>query len=189
MEEATRLTCCPAVGPLDSGTKGMYGGSCGGREEIVMRKFLVLGAFVLAIAAPAGSVDATSPSDVSFVVETSFIGPGPFVASGPAVDEGVVCPSGLVFDIAGQVAGASPIGFNFQGIKLFECADGSGEFAVGLRARIDLRGDAFNWNVLWGTGDYAKLHGAGLGEGIGGVPCGDPNLCILDVYTGGVHID
>ena len=43
--------------------------------------------------------------------------------------------------------------------------------------------------VLRGTGDYTKLHGAGSGIGVVGVPCGDPFLCILDVYDGGLHID
>lgn len=138
-----------------------------------------------------GPAEATAPTDVLFEVETSLVGdPSPFTASGPAVDQGLVCSAGYVFDAAGQVTGNSPTGFNFQGIKFFSCADGSGGFAANLQARIDFRrGVTFYWNILGGTGDYEKLHGAGTGIGIGGVPCGDPNFCVLDIYDGGLHID
>lgn len=137
---------------------------------------------------PAG---ATPPADVAFAVETSIPGdPSPFTASGPAVDDGLVCAAGTVVNASGKATGFSPTGFNFQGVKLFMCEDGSGEFFVNLQARIDFRkGTTFNWNVLSGTGDYEKLHGAGDGVGIPGVPCGDPELCILDLYDGGLHID
>lgn len=130
---------------------------------------------------------ATQPVDVEFVVETSLLGaPSPFSASGSAVDDGLVCDSGIVVDARGKVTGASPTGFNFQGIKHFICADGSGEFFINLQARIDFRkGVTFQWNVLRGTGDYEALHGAGSGEGL--PLCGDD--CVLDVYEGGVHID
>ncbi len=156
-----------------------------------MRKLLVLlfaMATMMALALPAG---ATAPTDVGFEVESSLLGaPGPFTASGPAVADGVVCAEGLVFDAAGKVTGFSPTGFNFQGVKHFVCEDGSGEFFVNLQARIDFRkGVKFNWNVLRGTGDYATLHGAGSGVGIPGVPCGNPNECVLDIYFGGLHID
>ena len=61
---------------------------------------------------------------------------------------------------------------------------------MNLQARIDYRrGVSFSWNVLRGTGDYVDLHGAGSGIGIGGVPCGDPDLCVLDLYDGGLHLD
>jgi hypothetical protein len=150
---------------------------------------LVLAAALsVALALPAA---ATPPNDVSIEVETSLIGaPSPFAASGAAVDNGLICSAGTVIDAEGKVTGNSPTGFNFKGIKQFICDDGSGEFSVNLQARIDFRrGVTFNWNVLSGTGDYEKLHGAGSGFGLGGVPCGDPDLCILDVYEGGLHID
>jgi hypothetical protein len=142
----------------------------------------------MALVSPVG---ATAPSGVEIAVESSLVGdPGPFTASGPAVDEGVICETGIVVDDSGKVTGFSPTGFNFQGIKHFICADGSGEFFVNLQARIDFRkGVTFNWNVLSGTLAYEDLHGAGGGIGIGGVPCGDPNLCVLDLYDGGFHID
>jgi hypothetical protein len=150
--------------------------------------FAVTTVLVMTLALPAG---ATPPSDVVLEVETSLLGdPGPFVASGPAVDDGVVCDSGIVIDASGKVTGFSPTGFNAQVIKHFTCDDGSGDFFVNLQARIDFRkGTTFNWNVLSGTGDYENLHGAGSGLAIGGVPCGDPDLCLLDVYAGGLHVD
>jgi hypothetical protein len=59
-----------------------------------------------------------------------------------------------------------------------------------MQARIDFRkGTTFNWNVLSGTGDYEDLHAAGSGVGLSGVPCGDPDACVLDIYDGGLHID
>ena len=149
---------------------------------------VVLGILFVAVAAPVG---ATTPSGVDIEVESSLLGaPSPFVASGPAVDDGVMCRSGVVFDASLRVAGVSPTGINWQGIKHFTCDDGSGEFFVNLQARIDFRkGTTFNWNVISGTGDYEKLHGAGSGVGIDGVPCGNPDECVLDLYDGGLHID
>jgi hypothetical protein len=143
---------------------------------------------ILAVVPAAAS---SPPSDVEFEVESSLLGdPGPFVASGPAVDNGVICDTGTVVDDSGKVTGFSPTGFNLQGIKHFICDDGSGEFFVNLQARIDFRkGTTFNWNIISGTGDYEKLHGAGSGIGIYGVPCGDPEQCVLDLYDGKMHID
>lgn len=159
-----------------------------------MRKLVTLlsaAAMTVAVVMPGGSVAATPPTDVQIVVETDLLGgPSPFTASGSAVDDGLVCGAGVVFNATGKATGFSPTGFNFQGIKLFVCDDDSGEFFVNLQARIDFRrGDLFHWNVIRGTGDYTSLHGAGNGFGIPGVPCGDPNSCILDVYEGRVHID
>jgi hypothetical protein len=156
-----------------------------------MRKGLILlaaTALMVTFALPAA---ATTPSDVAIEVESSLLGqPGPFTASGSAVDDGLICDSGLVYDLTGKASGFSPTGFNFSGIKGFDCADGSGGFAVNLQARIDFRkGVSFSWNVIDGVGAYEKLHGAGSGFGIPGVPCGNPNECILDVYDGGLHVD
>lgn len=140
-------------------------------------------ALLVVLALPA--VSASPPAGVHIEVETSFVGePSPFVASGPAVDDGLICPEGSVVDATGKLAGFSPTGFNFQGIKEFTCDDGSGEFFINLQARIDFRkGVDFNWNVLSGTGDYEDLHGAGGGVGL---PC-EPD-CVLDVYDGRVHM-
>lgn len=157
-----------------------------------MRKLaLFVAVITLLLITTAGPAAATQPTGVFIGVETSLVGdPSPFVASGPAVDQGLICDSGIVVDAAGKVTGGSPAGFNFLGVKHFICEDGSGGFFLNLEARIDFRrGVTFNWNVLRGTGDYEKLHGTGSGVGIGGVPCGDPNLCVLDLYDGGVHVD
>lgn len=139
---------------------------------------------LVATAVPAG---ATPPTDALIVVETSLLGgPNPFVAS----SDGVICDSGSVHDDSANVTGFSPNGFNFHGIKHFTCDDGSGEFWINLQARIDFRkGVTFQWNVLRATGAYADLHGAGSGFGIPGAPCGNPDECVLDVYSGGLHID
>ena len=148
------------------------------------RILVLVAVLLLAFALPAA---ATPPADVNIAVESSLVGdPSPFSASGPAVDEGIVCATGTVTDASGKVTGASPTGFNYQGIKHFVCEDGSGEFFMNLQARIDFRkGTTFNWNVLSGTDAYEKLHGAGSGDGLPG--CGED--CILDVYDGGLHID
>lgn len=145
---------------------------------------VVAAALLVAIAAPAG---ATPPTDVVFEVEQSLLGvPSPFVASGPAVDDGLVCDEGTVVEDTRKVTGFSPNGFNFQGIKHFTCADGSGEFFINLQARIDFRkGTTFRWNVLRGTNAYEDLHGAGKGVGL--EICGPD--CVFDVYDGGLHID
>jgi hypothetical protein len=154
-----------------------------------MRKILTVVATVvlLLLMLPVASAGATRPSGVAIEVETSFIDQSsPFVASGPAVDDGVICDAGEVHDDSGRANGLSPNGFNFQGIKHFVCADGSGGFLINLQARIDFRKSVtFNWNVLNGTGAYADLHGAGSGVGL---PVCSPE-CVLDVYDGGLHRD
>jgi len=152
-----------------------------------MRRNVVLTltiAVMMALALPAG---ATSPSQIHIEVDTSLLGaPSPFVASGPAVDAGLMCTDGMVVDASGKAEGFSPTGFNFQGVKQFTCDDGSGEFFVNIKARIDFRkGTTFQWNVLNGTGDYVDLHGAGSGVGL--QDCGLD--CVLDVYDGGLRID
>jgi len=162
------------------------------RKRIFMKRILiavVAATLLIAVAAPAGAN--TPPTDVAFEVETDLLGaPSPFVAFGPAVDDGLVCASGIVVDASGKQTGFSPTGFNFQGVKHFTCDDGSGEFFINLQARIDFRkGVDFQWNVLRGTEAYEDLHGAGKGVGLPAVPCGDPDLCVLDVYFGGLHID
>ena len=157
-----------------------------------MRKLFVLMTAVtlLLLMLPVGPADATPPTDVSIEVETDLVAndPSPFIASGPAVDDGLVCVEGTVVNASAKTTGFSPNGFNFHGVKHFTCDDGSGEFFVNLQARIDFRtGVTFNWNVLRGTGDYVDLHGAGSGVGL--PLCGDPAVCILDIYDGGLHID
>lgn len=158
-------------------------------KELLMRKpsvvFVFVSALLVTLALPA--ISATPPSEVHIEVETSLLAAlSPFVASGPAVDDGLMCTEGMVIDLNGKLAGFSPTGFNFQGVKHFICDDGSGEFFVNLQARIDFRkGTTFNWNILSGTEDYEDLHGSGKGVGLS--VCGED--CVLDVYDGGVHIN
>jgi len=107
-----------------------------------------------------------------------------FTATGPAVDAGIVCPSGDTVEVFVKASGfQSQKEVNFQVVKLFTSADGSGEFLVKLQVRNDRKGDNFNWNILGGTDAYEKLHGTGSGIGLpleGGV---------LNLYEGKVHID
>jgi len=158
-----------------------------------MRKLLlVLVLMVALIVVTALPAAATPPSGVQFEVETVIMSndPDPFIASGPAVDTGLVCDAGTVVELTGKATGFSSNGFNFDGIKHFTCEDGSGEFFVNVQARIDYRkGTTFNWNILSGSGAYEDFHGAGSGVGLSGIPCGDPDVCVLDVYDGGLHID
>jgi hypothetical protein len=93
----------------------------------------------------------------------------------------LVCASGTVQD-AKYIAAGRPDGghWNFRIEKVFECADGSGSFVVNLKAHVyfDPYSDVGTWNVLQGTGAYAKMNGNGALSGSpfdGGV---------LDVYTG-----
>lgn len=149
------------------------------------RLFIVMlgAALFMLTALPVGSAGTI---DIVIEAETDLTGaPGPFVASGPSVDAGTVCSSGTVVDATGRTGRFTDTSFDFQGIKHFTCDDGSGEFFVDLHAHIDFEtGIEFNWHVIHGTGAYTGLIGSGEGVGFGGVPCGDPDLCVLDVYFG-----
>ena len=153
-----------------------------------MRKIPMLvgaGAAALIVALPATTVTATTPSDVTIEVDTSIeLGGGPFTATGAAVDDGLFCGSGETFDVAGKAAGGTPQGVNFQVVKLFVCDDESGAVSIKLQVRIDRKGDNFNWTVVEGWGAYEDLHGTGRGIGI---PTGPTS--VLDVFSGGMHID
>jgi hypothetical protein len=138
---------------------------------------------------------ASPPQDVQIEADIEFVGgvgsaSGPFVATGAAVDDGLICSSGNAVSVSSKVSGGEGnTGFNVQVIYLFTCDDFSGEFYIKLQVRIDHNGDNFNWNIVGGTGEYEKLHGTGSGIGIPGVPCGDLEECVLDIYDGKVHID
>ena len=134
---------------------------------------------------------ASPPVGVEFEVTTTFPAPpdlfpsfGPFVATGPAVDDGIMCPTGETIDVFGKTSGSqSGRGTNWQVVKRFTCDDGSGDFLVKLQVRDDWKGTNFNWVIVGGSGDYERLRGTGKGIGLpftGG---------ILDLYSGGLHID
>lgn len=161
-----------------------------------MRRFvtlLVVAALALAVL-PVGSAAGDSPPlDVFFEVETTLPpdGPafGPFAASGPAVDEGLICASGDTVDVGGRFSGFNPpgTGFNIQVFKLFTCDDGSGDFVLRLQVRVDRNGVNFSWVGVLATGELEDLqYGSGHGVGIPGVPCGDPDACVLDLFEGKV---
>lgn len=151
---------------------------------------LAAAAAALSLVLPVATVQATTPLEVSFAVQTSDIdgGPvtgGPFTASGPAVDEGLICAAGqTVDDSVPHAAGfQSQIGVNVRLVKRFTCADGSGDFWVTLQIRFDARGNNFIWLITDGADEYARLHGTGSGFG---VPTGGG---VLDLYDGTVHVD
>ena len=132
---------------------------------------------------------ATPPLGVHFDVPTTLPpdgGPtfGPFTATGPAVDAGLICPKGDTIDVFSKASGfQSNRGVNFQVVKHFTCADGSGEFDAKLQVRIDPKGDNFNWAIVGGTLAYERLHGTG--QGIGEYA----QYGVLDLYDGQVHVD
>lgn len=157
-----------------------------------MRRFMgvMAAAAMLALVVPLGTVSATPPADVMFVVDTAIPeepGPsgGPFVATGPAVDDGVMCSSGDTIDVFGKMSGyQSGRGINVLVVKEFTCDDGSGSFLVKLQVRIDGRGNSFVWTVMGGMGDYATLHGSGSGYGV--YPS---ETLVIDTYEGKLHLD
>ena len=154
----------------------------------MVRRVLIaaVAAFLLvAGAAPAG---ATPPSNVDIEADSLFAGTGTFTASGPAVDDGIMCATGDTLDVFSKASGNGNKGFNLQVIKMFTCDDDSGSFLVKVQVKVFFEGpllSSFNWVVKGGSGGYTDLHGSGNGVGL------PPNagFNILDVYTGGIHID
>ena len=109
--------------------------------------------------------------------------PSPFTASGPAVDEGLFCASGTAYTTHTIMAGPPDIRrTNFQVTKLFVCQDGSGAIEIFVHAHVnnDSYENTGQWNVLSGTGDYARLKGRGsqVGEAT--------DVGVNDTYTGWV---
>jgi hypothetical protein len=155
-----------------------------------MRRFLtlLLVAALALVVLPIGPAAATAPSDVEFSVDSLFAGTGEFVATGPAVADGLVCPMGDTEDVFAKASGNGKKGFNLQVIKQFTCDDDSGSFLVKLQVKVFFAGppfSSFNWVVTGGDGAYADLHGSGNGVGL----APNPGFDILDVYSGGLHID
>ncbi len=139
----------------------------------------------MAFAAPIGA--ASPPLEVTLEVDNVFfpVPSGTFAAFGPAVDAGLVCPSGITTDETFASGFRSNRHVLFHVRKTFICDDGSGTFTTNLQAKVifDPFEDTGPWNVLEGTGDYAKLHGSGSLVGFP-TPTG-----VFDVFTGKVHID
>ena len=156
---------------------------------MLARSLLIASTVVLLLALSVAGAAASPPVDVEITVDSTIPpdgGPsyGPFTARGPAVEAGVICPSGDTFETFGKGTGfQSNSGFNFQVIKRFTCADGSGTFLVKMQVRVDHKGDNFSWNIVGGTGAYERLHGAGQGIAPA-TPTG-----VLGMLSGRVHID
>ena len=142
---------------------------------------------ILSIVLPIPAVMAAAPLDVHIeVLATIDPTPDPFTATGSAVDAGLLCATGYQDELSFNVSG--PPGGNFRilrVVKRFVCDDGSGTFDLRLVARLDFinHNTTGHWNVIGGTGDYARLHGNGK---LIGIPI-EPGSSILDVYDGRMH--
>ena len=145
-----------------------------------------IGAAIMAIAvmlAMPGGASAGQPQPVTITVLTQFDSfDNPFEATG-----GVICAAGTVSTVPDRFVGwqSGSLARILQ-VKSFVCPDGS--FDVLLRVTLDFAtGDTVGtWSVLSGSGAYASLHGAGSITG----DKADPEATeILDIYTGGMHID
>ena len=153
-----------------------------------MRRLLYLAAAGALLAAlPTVPANASPPTEVVIVSSIDFAtGTGSFDVS--ADDGGVLCDAGSLENLLTRfVGGQSGSHGQILVVHEFTCDDGSGSFLLSLRVKVDFdAGDTTaSWSVLDGTGDYAKLHGSG--SLVGTLSCeGD---CILDTYTGGMHID
>jgi hypothetical protein len=140
---------------------------------------IVVAAISPAPAVPPTGVEIVSPSDI-----TSGTGSFEVVA-----DEGdVLCDAGSVeTPFALFVGGQSGSHAQILVVHEFTCDNGSGSFLLSLRVKLDFATGTTTatWSVLKGTEDYQKLHGSGS---LVGTPSCGPD-CILDTYTGEMHID
>jgi len=118
----------------------------------------VLAGAAVAALAGAGSALATTPTPVTIEVITASPAGGTFTTSGAGL-----CPSGTTTDQNFGTGGQSGFHANFHDRKTFTCADGSGTFTANVQAHLifGAPADSFTWNILSGTGAYAKLRAKG----------------------------
>jgi len=154
----------------------------------VRKLFLLAATGTLLVALATSPAQASPPTDVVIVSPFDIAsGTGSFEVT---EDDGdVLCDEGTVANLFAQLeAQRSPSLDQFHATHVFTCSDGSGSFVIFLRVTQDLLtlNTSGSWSVgsRFGTGDYAKLHGTGSFVGI---RCGPD--CIVDTYTGRVHID
>lgn len=143
----------------------------------------LVGTVVAAASAPAA---ATPPTDVEIVSPIDLTnGTGSFEVI--ADDGDVLCDAGTVVNLFSLfVGGQSGSQAQILVVHEFTCDDGSGSFLLSLRVKLDFTSGTTtaSWSVLDATGDYEKLHGSGS---LVGIPSCGPD-CILDTYTGAMHI-
>jgi len=141
------------------------------------------GTVVAAASAPAA---ATPPTDVEIVSPIDLTnGTGSFDVI--ADDGEVLCDEGAVVNLFSLfVGGQSGSQAQILVVHEFTCDDGSGSFLLSLRVKLDFIAGTTtaSWSVLDGTGAYERLHGSG--SLVGTLSCGLD--CILDTYTGAMHI-
>jgi hypothetical protein len=153
-----------------------------------MRRLLFLAAAgALLVTLPAVAANATPPTDVVIVSPLDLnTGTGTFAVTEDGGE--VLCDEGSVENLLTRFVGdRSDSHAQILVSHEFTCDDGSGSFLLSLRVRLDFAtgNTSGSWSVLDGTGDFAKLHGSG--SVVGTLTCGPD--CILDTYTGGVHIN
>jgi hypothetical protein len=147
---------------------------------------LLAGALTISVAWP---VAASAPEAVTIVSDVTFVEGGPnigsFTTSGEAADAGTICPAGSFVDTGIRFAGGQADRgiVQLQVYKTFTCDDDSGTFDVKMQiqANFDTGIETFSWVVTGGTGEYASLHGSGLGSTVPR-PGGNTNT-----YVGMVH--
>ena len=108
-----------------------------------------------------------------------------FNASGPAVNNTIICPSGTVSDVNVSQSGSTQGAFsNYDVLKKFDCADGSGTFEIELKVKLEnaTGNTTASWQLANGTGNYANLSGEGTLVGTAIVQ----GTSIFDVYDGKV---
>lgn len=143
----------------------------------------LVGTVIAAASAPAA---ATPPTGVEIASPIDLTdGTGSFAVI--TDDGGVLCDAGTVENLFSLFVGGQS-GFQAQilAVHEFTCDDGSGSFLLSLRVKLDFSTGttSASWSVLDGSGDFEKLHGSGS---LVGTPSCGPD-CILDTYTGAVHI-
>lgn len=133
-----------------------------------MKKLWILVCIALLLLLSSSSAAASQSYALSIFNPVDFSSgdqlPSPFTASGPAVDEGLFCASGTAYTLYTIAAG--PPTFekqNFQVMKRFDCEDGSGTITVLVHAHVIFEPyeNVGQWNILRGTGDYARIKGRG----------------------------
>lgn len=143
------------------------------RRTRALMGLALTGMAVLAFAAPATAAPARGVhivSNVTFDENGNF---GDFDASGAAVSAGLICTSGTFVDTGLAFHGfQSGHAVQIFVAKTFTCP-GSGTFDVKLQINASFDGtETFAWSITGGSGEYAKLRGAGTGST---VPTFDPD--------------
>jgi hypothetical protein len=150
-------------------------------KKIILSSIVV---FILAFSMVVTPAAAAPPQAIYIDSALYFAdGQGPFTASGTAVVAGLFCASGTVVDIGGKMIRLPTE--KKPGIvrvhKHFNCdAD---IIEMNMVVTFNENGSTANWQILGGSGVYARLSGHGV---LVGTPIGQEGM--HDVYDGMVNI-